>query len=320
MPALLLREDDVRSLVDIQDAIKAVKVAFLEQARGTGHNLARHRVRQPSGTLHLMAAALTLRGYWGFKSYTATKNGVRFSIQLYNIVTGNLLAIIEADHLGQLRTGAASGVATDHLANPQAKIFTIIGAGSQAETQVTAVASVRSLDEIRVFSRSSSNRKAFADRLRQQHGLPAFAAESIHAAVVGAEIVTTITSASSPIIQADWIKPGMHINAAGANAVIRTEIDPLALPKFDFVFTDDLEQARIESGLFTQGFETNQFSWSTLHNLADVVAGIHPGRSSPGNTTLFASHGIALWDIALAADVYERARAANLGEKIVFLE
>lgn len=320
MPALLLHENDVRALVDIEDAIRAVEIAFLEQAAGSGRNLARQRVRQPDGTLHLMGASLGQRGYWGFKSYTATKNGVRFSIQLYNIVTGGLVALIEADYLGQLRTGAASGVATKLLARTDSSVLAVIGSGSQAETQVSGVASVRPLAEVRVFSRTKDHREDFALRLRERYGLPATASSSVEAALERADIVTTITTSRSPVIPAELIRPGMHINAAGANAVIRAEVDPQVLPQIDHLFTDDLQQARLESGLFMQGFERNLLSWASVHNIADVAANLHPGRTSDRDVTLFASHGIALWDIALAADVYERARAANMGDKISFLD
>lgn len=320
MPVLLLREQDVRVLVDIHDALQAVKLAFEEQAHGTGRNLARQRVRQINGTLHLMGAALEHRGYWGFKAYTATRNGVRFSIQLYNTITGSLLAILEADLLGQLRTGAASGVASKYLANPDSRVFGLIGSGSQAESQLIAVASQHELEEIRVYSRTAEHRNQFAAEMLEKHGLPVKAVDTIEDCVRGADIVSTITTSRNPLITAEMIQTGMHINAAGANAVIRTEIDPRALVRITQCFTDDLQQARLESGLFQQGYENNLFSWSTLHNFCDVVAGIHPGRGSQADVTLFASHGIALWDIALAAQVYERAQAANIGEKIEFLE
>nr|WP_290666112.1 ornithine cyclodeaminase family protein [Ardenticatena sp.] len=314
----LLREADIHALVDIRDALDVVEASFLEQARGTGINQPRRRVRQPNGILHLMGAALVERGYWGFKAYTTTREGVRFTVNLYDLTSGALLAIIEADRLGQLRTGAASGVATKYLARPDASVLALFGAGYQAETQLEAIAQVRHLREVRLFSRTPERREAFATRMRERLGIAVQAVASPEEALDGADIITTITNAREPLFDGRLIPVGAHINAAGSNAAIRAELDHHAIRRADAIFVDDVPQARFESGDLVQAYQRNALAWERVRPLADVVAGLTPGRTTPDAITLFESQGIALWDVALAALVYERACEQNAGQEVAF--
>jgi ornithine cyclodeaminase/alanine dehydrogenase-like protein (mu-crystallin family) len=314
----LLREADVTRLISLIDALAAVELAFREQARGTGVNSPRHRIHQPHGVLHMMGGALTERGYWGFKAYTATRHGVRFTINLYDVQTGALRCIMEADYLGQLRTGAASGVATRYLARSDARTLALIGTGYQAETQLAAIAAVCTLAEVRVFGRNAERRLAFAKRMSDQHGLAVRPVASPAEAVADADIITTATTAAQPVLDGKDIAAGTHINAAGSNSVARAELDRTTVKRAGRIFTDDLAQARQESGDLVMAYERNALAWETVRPLADVVAGLTPGRSSDDDITLFASHGIALWDVALAATAFERAEAQNLGSLVEF--
>jgi alanine dehydrogenase len=316
---ILITEDHVKQLVGIQDALAAVESSFLEQSSGTGYNLPRQRVRQPKGTLHIMGAALSRRGYWGYKAYTVTSGTARFSVNLYDISSGELLTIIEADMLGQLRTGAASAIATRSLARPDAQVMALFGCGYQAETQLEAISQVAHLKEVRVYSRSAEHRDIFAARMGDRLGLNVFPVESSTNAIENADIITTITNSRTPVFEGSELLKGVHINAAGSNAVIRAELDVETIRKVDLFFTDDLEQARLESGNLVQAFERNAFHWSQLHQLADLVAGKLSGRQWEDEITLFESHGIALWDIALAADIYEKAHSSGIGTEIDFL-
>ncbi len=316
MPTRLLREQDIRALVGMPEALEAVELAFREQGQGTGYNSPRQRIYQPAGVLHLMGGALTERGYWGFKAYTATRQGTRFIINLYDAQTGSLRSIMEADYVGQLRTGAASGIATKYLARPDAAVLALIGSGFQAETQLEAIAAVCSLQEVRVYSRAAERREDFAARLGERLGLAVRAVSTAREAVVGADIITTMTSAREPAFDGGDIGAGTHINAAGSNSVARSELDRTAVRRADRIFTDDLIQARSESGDLIMAAERNALNWARVRPLADVVAGLTPGRGSPQEITLFESQGIALWDIALAALALERAEAANLGSLI----
>lgn len=314
----LLREQDIRALVGMPEALAAVEVAFCEQGQGTGVNEVRHRVRQPAGTLHLLGGALVQRGYWGFKAYTATRQRTRFTINLYDAATGALLSIMEADYIGQLRTGAASGIATKYLARSDATTLALFGTGFQAETQLAAIAAVRALDDVRVYGRNVDRRNAFAIRLSKLLDIPVRAVNTPHEAISEADIVTTMTTSSEPVFDGDVLAAGTHINAAGSNAATRAEIDRTTVRRADRIFTDDIIQARMESGDLILAYERNALTWSRVRPLSDVIAGLTPGRVSPGEITLFESQGIALWDIALAATVYERAEAENVGEVIEF--
>lgn len=314
----VIREEDVRALVSMPDALAAVEAAFLEQGRGTGINEPRRRVHQPGGALHLMGGALLERGYWGFKAYTTTHYGARFVVNLYEVDTGSLLAILEANALGQMRTGAATGIATKYLARPEAKVLALFGSGFQAETQLEAVAAVRELREVRLYSRSPEKRGAFAARMAERLGIEVRPVDAPVDALRGADIVTTMTNSAEPVFDGDDLEEGTHVNAAGSNSAIKAELDGKAIRRADRIFTDDVAQARIECGDLLRAHEQNALNWARVRPLADVVAGLTPGRAATREITVFESHGIALWDVALAAEVYERATEKGVGDVIVF--
>ena len=318
MTIRFIREEDVRKLVTMDDALRSVENAFMEQANGSGINEPRRRVHQPAGTLQLMGGVLTQRGYWGFKAYTATRSGAYFTVNLYDARTGVLLALIEANLLGQLRTGAASGIATKYLARADASVMALFGTGYQAQTQLEAVAKAHPLHEVRVYSRSAEHRTRFAQLMHEQLGLTISPVDTPQAAVSGADIVTTVTTSSEPVFDGNDLAPGTHINAAGSNSAIRAELDAIAVRRANAIFVDDVEQARIESGDLIHAYERNALNWSSVRPLSDVVAGRNAGRSHTEDITLFESHGIALWDLALAAEVYERAQTRNLGSLVDF--
>jgi len=336
---LLLREEEVQALLSVGDAIEALERTFRAQAEGRAVNLPRQRVRWPGGTLHVMAAGDLGSGYVGLKAYTAVGGQTRFVVLLFHAESGELLAIIEADRLGRLRTGAATGLATRYLARPDARVVGMIGAGRQAATQLMAVCAVRPIAEARVYSPTPERRAAFAHRMRETLGIPVQAVERPEAAVEGADILITITSAREPVLRGAWLRPGVHLNAAGSNALLRRELDEEAIARADLIVIDSRAQGQIEAGDFleplividsrVQGqieagdflepLERGRLQWERVYELRDVVAG-RVGRAHPEQITLFKSLGIALEDVAVAAVAYERARAQGAGERIRFLE
>jgi ornithine cyclodeaminase/alanine dehydrogenase-like protein (mu-crystallin family) len=316
---LILSETDVSDVIDMAAALEVMETVFRQQGEGRTINEPRCRVRQPRGTLHLMGAALPDAGYWGFKAYTATRENVRFLVSLYDSGSGALLALIEADQLGRLRTGAASGIATKYCARPDASRLGFFGSGTQAEHQLAAIAAVRQLREVCVYSRTPEHRVQFASTMSERLGLSVVPVSSARDAVEGCDIVTTITTAREPLFDGRWIAPGSHINVAGANSLTRTEVDVRTISRAERLFVDDKAQARIESGELLAAFERNVLNWQRVQELGDVVAGLTPGRDGDDEVTLFASHGIALWDVALAAHVYERAREGGMGRDIALL-
>ncbi|QWK11703.1 MAG: ornithine cyclodeaminase family protein [Thermoflexus hugenholtzii] len=316
---LLLREEEVQALLSVGDAIEALERTFRAQAEGRAVNLPRQRVRWPGGTLHVMAAGDLGSGYVGLKAYTAVGGQTRFVVLLFHAESGELLAIIEADRLGRLRTGAATGLATRYLARPDARVVGMIGAGRQAATQLMAVCAVRPIAEARVYSPTPERRAAFAHRMRETLGIPVQAVERPEAAVEGADILITITSAREPVLRGAWLRPGVHLNAAGSNALLRRELDEEAIARADLIVIDSRAQGQIEAGDFLEPLERGRLQWERVYELRDVVAG-RVGRAHPEQITLFKSLGIALEDVAVAAVAYERARAQGAGERIRFLE
>ncbi len=314
--ALFLTEDEVAELLPMAAALEAVEAAFKAQGLGLAINESRRRVRTPRGMLHIMSGAILPSGLLGFKAYTTFRSGSKFIFMLYSADDGRLLAVMQADKLGQLRTGAASGVATRYLARPDASVLGVIGAGWQAESQVEAICQVRPINLVRVYSRTPERRSAFAARMAERLGVRVEAVESALEAVKDADIVVTITTSREPVLLGEWLRPGMHINAAGSNSLLRRELDDEAVRRADLVFVDSKDQARIESGDLLGPIERGLISWEAIYELGQVVAGLHPGRQSADQITLFESHGLAIWDVAAAGAVYGRAREKGIGREI----
>lgn len=315
--ALLLTEADVKSLLTMPLALEAVEASFQRMADGTAIVHSRQRLHVPGKSyLHYMAAADTTTGYMGQKMYTTGQGGLRFLIPLFQAGSGDLLALIEADYLGQMRTGAASGVATRVLARKDAHTAAIIGTGLQARTQLEAIALVRQLDSIRAFGRDATRREQFAKEMSARLNVPVKAAGSPEEVLRDADIVITSTTSTNPVVEGRWLKPGMHINAIGANFPHKRELDEEAIRRADVVTADSREQSKIEAGDLIHAFTNDAAQWNRVHEIADVVAGKIPGRTSDTQITLFKSNGIAIEDIVTAGRIYELARARGIGKEI----
>lgn len=320
--ARFLREADVVQLLTMEDALAAVEQAIREQGLGTAVNHPRFRLRGGGAVLQMMTALVPGLNAMGFKVYRSGGGGARsgpgFQVVLFSTESGELLAIMEGSRLGQVRTGAASGVATKYLARSDARSVGVIGTGYQARTQLQAVAAVRPIQQVRAFSRNPENRQKFCQEMTETLGVEVVPAESAQEAVKGADILITITNGREPVLFGEWLEPGVHINAAGANAIIRRELDDEAVRRADFIAVDSKEQAKVECGDLQSPVERGLVRWEQIHELGEVVAGRVPGRQSPQEITLFESHGLALWDMAAAAQVYKRALEQDVGETLPF--
>jgi ornithine cyclodeaminase/alanine dehydrogenase-like protein (mu-crystallin family) len=218
-----------------------------------------------------------------------------------------------------MRTGGMSGLATRHLAIETASSVGMIGAGKQAETQLLGVCAVRPISEILVYSRRRVELEGFCQLMSEQLQISVKPAESAQAAIENADIVITATGASTPVIDGSWLKAGCHINAIGSNWSKRREIDDETLQRASLVATDSLEQAKSEAGDFIIPITTGKFAWDSVWELGDVVAGDGPQRDTPYEITLYKGVGIALSDIAVAAQTYTLARERGIGEELAFL-
>jgi alanine dehydrogenase len=315
--AIFLRESDVEKLATMHMAIEAVEEAFRLQGELKSDTAPRHRCRMDGGILHVMSASLPTLGYSGLKSYTSMAGVTRFAVLLYQ-GDGQLVAVIEADRLGQTRTGAASGVATKYMARQDASRLGIFGTGWQARSQVKAICSVRPIKTVLAYSRNSDNREKFCKEMTETVGIGVYPASSPEDAAKEMDIVVTATTSKQPVFKGEWLSKGTHVNAIGSNFISRQEIDVETVRRSACVVVDSIEQSKLESGELARAAEAEAFYWEDARELGLVVTGDFPGREDDGEITLFKSLGIALEDIALAGRIYEAALKTGIGEPLPF--
>jgi len=320
--ARLLTEADVRRGLTMPLALEGVELAF--RRYGTERAILHPRLRLLMPTrsyMHYMAAADFDAGYCGLKIYTSIRGGaLRFVIALFKADSGKLVALLEADYLGQMRTGAASGVATRLMARADARTCGIIGSGIQARTQLEAVAAVRKLEEVRVFSRNVERCDAFCREMSIRLGIKVLAAANSEYAVRDTDIVIAATSSATPVVFGEWLTPEAHINAIGANFPQKHELDEEAVRRCGIIVVDSREQARLEAGDLIQVLGEDASAWAAVRELSDVVTGKLAGRTHDRQLTLFKSSGVAIEDITVAAMVYEEAVKQALGQHLPFAE
>jgi alanine dehydrogenase len=312
-------EAEVREVLDMPRALRAVEEISRKQAAGEVVVHPRRRFELPhGGFFHYMAAADYTAGFVALKQYTYVRGKLQFLVPLYEMATGDLLALIEADYLGQLRTGAASGVATSYLARENSRVAAIIGTGGQARTQLEAIAAVRKLESANVYGRDAAKRENFCKEMSARLEIPVIPRGSTGDAVHGADIVCTATTTSQPVVFGADLAPAVHINAIGANHAHKRELDDEAVSSADVVVVDSIEQSRQEAGDLIMAFKDDEICWTGVRKLCDVVAGKISGRTSDLEVTLFKSNGIASWDLAVAIKVYAAAREKKLGRELPF--
>jgi ornithine cyclodeaminase/alanine dehydrogenase-like protein (mu-crystallin family) len=308
--ALYLTEQDVAELLSPADALEVIEACFRRMADGAVENRPRYRLGLERGALAVMAAADLELGYAGAKVYAGFHEGARFAVLLFRADAPELVAVIEADKLGQLRTGAASGVAARHLARNGARSLGLIGCGWQAESQLACIrAALPELEQVVAYCRTGERLRAFCE----QHG--AEPGES-HRDAGSCDVVVTVTSSPDPVLRGEWLQPGALVCAVGANDGRRRELDNVVLERAAFVCCDSVENSRLESADFGEPVESGVLDWLEVHELQEVVAGEVAGRQSDEDIVVFKSSGLAAWDVAAAAAVVERARATGAGREL----
>jgi ornithine cyclodeaminase/alanine dehydrogenase-like protein (mu-crystallin family) len=307
---LYLTEADVAELLSPADAVESIEACFRRMAGGSVENRPRYRLRLEGGAFAVMAAADLELGYAGTKVYAGFRDGARFAVLLFRADAPELVAVLEADKLGQLRTGAASGVAAKHLAKSGARSLGVIGCGWQAESQLACIrAALPELDRVVAYCRTEERLRAYCE----EHG--AEPGES-HQDPASCDVVVTVTSSPDPVLRGEWLQPGALVCAVGANDGRRRELDNVVLERAGFVCCDALDDARLESADLIEPVESGVLDWLEVHELQEVVAGEVPGRQSDDDIVVFKSNGLAAWDVAVAAAVVERARAAGAGHEV----
>ncbi|RPI86901.1 MAG: ornithine cyclodeaminase family protein [Planctomycetaceae bacterium] len=318
MPALYLTENDVRELLDMDVAIDVLEQAFRQLGEGRAMNVPRVRARGQGVYLHTMCAAADYLGVVGWKSYTTTALGARFLVGLSSAKSGELLALIEGDYLGQLRTGAASAVATEFMARPDSKVVGLFGAGKQARTQLKGVCTVRNIELVEVYSRNIDKCQEFADLMSEWCGTQVVPMHTPDDVATEKDIVICATTARTPLFEGRVLDEGTHLNVVGSNFLNKAEIDVTTVRRCDAIVCDSIEQCRLEAGDFAQALEDGVVDWSNMHELSEVVTGRASGRQTPESITLFKSVGLAIEDVALAERLFQLATREKMGKLLPF--
>ncbi len=308
-----ISESDVVSVMDLPGAIQALERGLMAEAEGHATNMVKTHVEWDGGsTLHAIGAAFPQDGFVGTKTWAHTEGGATPLLILFDSRDGSLKAVIEAFALGQMRTASATGVATKWLAAGDASEFAMIGTGKQALTQVAAVAAVRPIRHIRIFGRNRERLDVFAERVRQEFGIPVIAAGSIAEATDGAHIVTVATRATQAIITAAMLSEGAHINTIGAIVPSRAELAADVLARAGKIVADSVPQARKLSRELIEFFGDVSAAWERVESLANIVKKQH-SRSPADDLTVFKSLGMGISDLALGIEIYRQAVASDLG-------
>jgi alanine dehydrogenase len=307
---LYLSEADVEGLLTPGDAVPVIEESFRRLDAGVVENVPRRRLELDEGTFAIMAAADRGLGYAGLKSYTVVRGKLAFVVCLFELESGSLAAVLEADALGQRRTGAASGVAAKHLARNGAGSLGVIGCGWQAESQVDAIRSaVPTIERVVAYCRTPEKLRAFCART------DAGAAESPSDAAAQ-DVVVTATTSRDPVLRGEWLREGALVCAVGANDPRARELDNVVLERATFVCCDAREQARLESGDLIEPVQGGVLDWLEVHELQEVVAGELRGRESDTDIVLFKSNGLAAWDVAIGVEALRLARERGVGREL----
>ena len=317
MGVLYLTEDEVGRLLTMDLALEAVEAGFRKLALDEAENVPRQRCQTDHVMLHVLPAAAKTLGAIGFKAYTTSKTGAKFHVTLFDPKAGGMTAILEADLLGQFRTGAASGMATKKLARPDASAVGCFGTGKQARTQVLAVCKVRKVRTVKVYGRDAERRTAFAERLAAETGVEVVPVESPEEAAKGQDVVITATASREPVLRGEWLAEGAHVNLIGSNFHTKAEADVEVFRRAAIVTVDSKDQARLEAGDFVAALNSGVLQWADVLNFAPMLVGKYPGRGSPADITVFKSLGLGIEDIAVAVRVLKLAREQGVGREIL---
>ncbi len=304
---LFITESEVTNILSHKKAIELLDEGMKAVGSGKAFNLPRKRipVGYGGGAMNIMAASWPEKGIAGHKSYIVSKGKATFVVLLYSTEGNGLLAVIEANMLGQIRTGAASGLASKYMANNKSKTLSIIGTGFQAQSQLLSIASIFDLDAVNVYSRSENKRNLFVSNLSKQVDVEIKPHENLENAIEGSDIICLITNSAKPVLPDKLITNGMHINAAGGNNWLRSEISPESMEKFHLISCDSIEQAKYESKELMEATEKGIISWNNVKELGSLIYE-NKKRESENQITLYESLGIAIQDLSVAKYIYDQ--------------
>ena len=311
--ALFLRDEDVNRCLSMEAMLEAIETMQRRFGQGAAYNLARRKIIGEGGLLSVMGGGLFYDRVFGVKTYTVVSGKYSFQVSLYDSDTGELLCNTQANRLGQLRTGATTGVAVKYLSNSDSTTLGIIGTGYQAPTQLEAICQVRGIQEIRAFSRTPERRESFAKTMSGSLGIKVIPVDSGEQAVTGSGIVVCIAANLDPVLRGEWLPAGVTVIGAGPTTWRAREVDDQVLTRADKIFVDSLEQAPVESGDMASAVDRGILQWSRLQELRHAVAKNLPGRDDPSQIIFAKLMGTGVADVAAAKLAYDRARDQGLG-------
>jgi ornithine cyclodeaminase/alanine dehydrogenase-like protein (mu-crystallin family) len=311
--ALFLRDEDVRRTVTMDQMLQAIESMQRHYGLGQAYNLPRRKIIASGGTLAVMGGGLFYEGLLGVKTYTVVKGAYSFQVSLYDAGTGKLLCYTQANRLGQLRTGATTGVAVKYLSNSDASTVGIIGTGYQAPTQLEAICKVRNIEKVKAYSRNPERREAFARSMTDALGIKVAATATKREAVRGSDIVICIAATMEPVLEGGWLGPGATVIGAGPTTWRAREVDDATFARADKLFVDSPEQATQEAGDMASAVDRGLLQWSQLLELRHAVAGLVPGRDSRDQVIYAKLMGTGVADVAAAKLAHDRARAEGVG-------
>jgi len=314
--ALFLKDEDVAQCVTMDAMLEAIESMQRQYGDGQAHNMTRRKIIADSGMLSVMGGGLFHQGLLGVKTYTVVKGAYSFQVSLYDANTGELLLYTQANRLGQLRTGATTGVAVKHLANPEDATVGIIGTGGQAPTQLEALSKVRGIKKIKAYSRTQERREEFARRMTDTMGVEVSAVDSNEDAVRDCDIVLCIAATMDPVVEGAWLKDGSTLIGAGPTTWRAREVDEAVITRAGKLIVDSTEQAAIEAGDLCSAVDKGIIQWSKVHELRHVVSGAVTGRDSKDQVVYAKIMGTGVADVAAAKLAYDSAKAAGLGTEM----
>ena len=314
--ALFLRDEEVNQCVDMAGMASAIEAMQARFGQGEAYNLPRRKIIAGGGMLSVMGGGLFYDGVLGVKTYTVVQGRYSFQVSLYNADTGELLCYTQANRLGQLRTGATTGVAVKYLSNPEAATVGIIGTGYQAPTQLESVCRVRNIRQVKAYSRDAQRRETFAQNMTGALGVAVSAAGSGEEAVRGADVVICIAATMEPVLEGEWLSTGALAVGAGPTTWRAREVDDATLTRAGHIIVDSIEQAPVEAGDLASAADRGLLQWSKLQELRQVVAGTVQGRTGRDEIVYAKLMGTGVADVAGAKLAYDNARVAGLGQEM----
>lgn len=319
MSAVYINEETASSILNMDKAIELTEEAFKSYAEGKAFSMVRQRMRIRKGALHMLPGAVPYKNVIGYKAYTSFRSGLIFKVHLYDAETGAPLAIIDANEIGRLRTGAATGIATKYMAKKDSKTAFVFGGGYQAEAQLEAVVKSSGINKAYVSTRSEESALKFAEKMSKMLNINVEPTKNIESDLKNSDIIITITTSVKPLFDNNWLSEnGVHINAAGSNALIRAEIPEKTIENAEVLAVDSKEVAAVECGDILPSLEKGRVHWNEISELGDIVAGYRKGRITENGITIFESHGMGLQDIMCAEYIYRTAISNKLGIELPF--